>query len=208
VTGPTFSNINPNVRVAGYRISDGYRTCNKRIEAAEISIGDRMMTPAMAPVVLENINGSDYTLPIVVMDILSDGDNPVNFYYIGQLAVFCNPEFVDPSTLNLRWQFGNGCYDSLPCTLGLDAPSTDIRFFVYPNPAEDQLNFVLQSGEAIHEVYVTNLLGETVQTVNRENLLLSGEPNTINTHHLPNGIYLLNMQTAYGLYGQKFVVNK
>jgi len=206
ITGPVTENTNPNLRVAGYRIADGFKTCYKRTEEG-ISIGDRMYTPAMAPVVLQNLNGADYTLPIVVMDIVSSGDNPVDFYYMGKITLFCDYEFVDPATLDLSWHLGN-CYAASPCILGLDKHEENILFSLYPNPVETQLNFHIKTTEKIGSIYLADLTGRIVRQLDNTALGLSGEQNIIDVSELDGGIYLFAMNTSHNVYTRKFVIHR
>lgn len=198
-------NTNPNLRVAGYRVSDGYKTCYKRIEG--ISNEDGVYAPTMSPLVLEG-GAVDYILPIVSMQILTDEDNPVQFHYMGEKTRFCANEFQNPATLDLSWGFSSPCYTYTTCFLDIEENTSNVTFNVYPNPASYNLNFTIQANDAIQMISVTNMLGQQVMTVNTNNLSTNGTPNNVDVSNLANGIYNLNIITSNRTFSQKFTVSK
>ena len=69
-----------------------------------------------------------------------------------------------------------------------------IQLDVYPNPSSSILN--VQSNLTINQIKIFNLLGELVQ---------SEKQSTFSIEQLPDGIYVLQIQTESGLSNQRFV---
>lgn len=203
--GASNDNTSPNLRVAGYRITDGYKTCYKRIEG--VSNEDGVYAPTMSPIVFEG-GAVDYILPIVSMQILTDEDNAVQFHYMGAESQFCENEFQNPSGLDLSWGFDRPCYTYSTCFVSLEETSSNVQFNVFPNPTAFDLNFTINADDQIQQITVTNMLGQQVMVLNANTINTNGTPNTINVSNMADGIYHLNMITSNKTYTQKFTVSK
>ncbi len=78
-----------------------------------------------------------------------------------------------------------------------------ITLNVWPNPANDVLNYTLTGNEKIKNIILTNILGERILEVN------SPTNNAIQISQLPSGVYLFNCETTKGKrYVKKVVVTK
>jgi len=81
--------------------------------------------------------------------------------------------------------FEDECYETYINNVGIDIYSSTLR--VYPNPATNLLNI---SGDWVAEVKIYNNMGQLI--------LMQHNTNTINVSGLPNGIYLLHVETSTG----------
>ena len=102
------NNIAPNLRIAGFQTSNGYRTCYKLITDGDFIWDGRALFPAMAPSVLTSGGGSSFELPIVMMEMLTNDQlAPCRFHYFGNDCFFTNADFVNPTSIGLAW--GSNC---------------------------------------------------------------------------------------------------
>lgn len=98
-------NLAPNLRIAGLRITDAWRTCYKLITDLDFVWESAALWPTMAPEVLVDANG--FKLPIVIPNLITgDPTQSVDFHYFGNDARIDNMDFA-PNNLNLAW--GSGC---------------------------------------------------------------------------------------------------
>lgn len=86
----------PNLRIAGYRVSDGYRTCAKWITNGDDQWDGLALWQTMAPTVLTELNETtDYSLPIVMAEMLTNDDlAPCKFWYFGADATLNESDFI------------------------------------------------------------------------------------------------------------------
>ena len=87
------------------------------------------------------------------------------------------------------------CSDTTVCVtyIGVnDLPIADSELLIYPNPANETVTITANN---IKEIVVTNLLGEIVQSLKYN---VQSNTATIDISKLPQGIYLLRVQTNYG----------
>lgn len=92
-------NSEPNLRIAGRRISDGFMTCPKWITLGDATWDGEMLFPTMAPDVLTASGGTSYKLPIVSLDMLIDDQNaPCQFWYWGNEATLDDTDFLTPAS--------------------------------------------------------------------------------------------------------------
>lgn len=203
VIGSTANNDNPNLRVAGMRVADGFKTCYRRIEG--ITGEDFVFAPTMSPTVLDD-GANTYVLPIAYMQVLTDNDNPVAFHH-PVTAKFCEVEFQAPATVDLSWDFNGACYSAPICFLSVEEP-TAVQFALYPNPTQSDLNVTINSDEEIRSAVITNMLGQVVQTLNASAIQTNGEVNTLNVSNLADGMYNLSMVTSTRTISKKFTVSK
>jgi uncharacterized repeat protein (TIGR01451 family) len=114
-------NLAPDIYVSGYRVSDGFRTCNKCLTCMSPLMKGSAIYPICAPTVIQTLD----TLGTPVWSIPSgflyfmipfDYSGPCFYNYMGRYALF-DPvtEFAASSTMNLRY---NNCYIG-PVTPGI-----------------------------------------------------------------------------------------
>ncbi|MFK7933994.1 MAG: T9SS type A sorting domain-containing protein [Saprospiraceae bacterium] len=93
----------PNLRSAGYRITDGYRTCISKVSDLDFVWEGRALFPTVSPVVLGDEN-SGFKLPTVSVEMLTnEPSEPCQFYYFGNEAIYFGNGFMpfadyDPET--------------------------------------------------------------------------------------------------------------
>jgi uncharacterized protein (TIGR02145 family) len=83
-------------------------------------------------------------------------------------------------------------------TTGLENISYKKELKVFPNPALD--NITIDYAEKINRISIFNLLGELVYQRQASNIR-----NEINVSNLPNGIYIMKIDSAEGTVQQKFI---
>lgn len=85
---------------------------------------------------------------------------------------------------------------SLNCSLSIDKFETE-KFKVYPNPVENVLNIELEDETSVNKVNIYNCLGKLVSSTNYLK---------IDTSHLLNGLYVLELETEQGKFSKKIIV--
>lgn len=85
--------------------------------------------------------------------------------------------------------------DERSTTITRTAEVTDKAIAVFPNPTTGELNWTLPSGERVLTVDLLSLQGKPLQQFSTTA--------KINISNLPEGVYLLRLQTADGFYYQK-----
>lgn len=206
------TNEAPNTFIAGFNIQNGKRTCWKQITS--VTNEDFAFSPAMAPYVLEGLNGGpEYTLPIVTQESPTLNDLSFSIYhYVGKGAKFCDEDFVDPVGLDLSWvpEIATSlphCYNYSACfAIGVENEQT-ILFNIYPNPTTEILNVQIEDGTEIKNIYVVNALGQTVRIVKTGDLE-KGNSILIDVTELAAGMYSVNLHTNSKTYSKKFTVVK
>lgn len=99
--------FNPNLRSAGYRITDAYRTCISKVTDNDFIWDGRALFPAVAPVVLGDTNNG-FKLPTVVGEMIqNDPTQPCRFWYFGNEVTYFKNGFMpfadyDPDTYLLE----------------------------------------------------------------------------------------------------------
>ncbi len=200
------SNEAPNTFIAGFNLTNGKRTCWKQITGVQNE--EFVITPTMAPYVLEGLNGGpEYTLPIVSQEVPVDALSATIYHYMGKGAKFCDEDFMDPLTIDLSWSFSSQCYGYVSCfAAGVEDEQT-ISFNIYPNPTTDVLNIQIKEGENIKNISVVNSMGQVVRTIDPSNLL-NGNIFNLDITGLASGMYTVNMSTSAKTYSKKFTVAK
>lgn len=100
------TNLAPNLRIAGYSVQNGFRTCYKLITDGDFVWDGRAMFPTMAPTVLTS--GSTFELPIVGLDMITNNQlEPCAYWYFGNDCSFSLPDFMDPTGMGYAW--GSSC---------------------------------------------------------------------------------------------------
>jgi hypothetical protein len=94
----------------------------------------------------------------------------------------------------------------LPATSGVKDVLIKSEFEVFPNPASDQVSFLLKSND-----FTSILKGEIFNEAGR--LVISGDVKTnrnyaFNTSELPAGIYFLKITSNSGIFSSKFIVTR
>jgi hypothetical protein len=204
------TNEAPNTFIAGFEISSGKSTCWKQIGG--VANEDFVVTPTMAPYVLVGNNGGpEYTLPIVTQEnVSSDATLPMNYYYVGKGAKFCDEDFQ--LGVNLSWvpEVSSSlphCFNYISCfMLGVEDEQM-VSFSIYPNPTSDVLNIQIEQGENIKNIQVVNNVGQVVRTLNPASLT-NGSIFTLDVTGLAAGMYTVNMSTTGKTYSKKFTVVK
>lgn len=66
---------------------------------------------------------------------------------------------------------------------------------IFPNPADNTINIVLKQNTLIQSAEISDISGKSVWL---KHYSAFTDKMTINTHHLPNGYYILKLQTSLG----------
>jgi hypothetical protein len=128
------TNDAPNLRIAGLRIADSYQTCPKWVTFGSGAWDGRALFPTMAPTVLTNVGGTDYSLPIVMVEMLTNNNlEPCSFWYFGKDAFLMEGDFIaDGNYLNIDSCYVEGVSISEKQLVKLD---------LYPNPTKGIVSF-------------------------------------------------------------------
>jgi|GEM_PF-2296501 len=100
----------PNLFISGYRVTDGFRTCNQGITNNDFLWEGRALFPTLSPTVLSgSLNGfTCFNLPIVIPEMLTgDPLQSVRYWYFGNECNFGMADFVAPGGVSIA--FGSGC---------------------------------------------------------------------------------------------------
>ena len=94
----------------------------------------------------------------------------------------------------------------IPSTTGVSKVEIETEFEVFPNPAADQITFLLKSND------FTNVMKGEIYNQNGQ-LVISGDVNTnrnyaLNTSTLEAGVYFLKITSGKKVYSTKFIVSK
>ncbi len=106
-----------------------------------------------------------------------------------------------PGTYTVVITDSNGCMVNDTVTIGFDVgvsglQNADYKLQIYPNPANETVTVMLrQAQHDIQEIVISNLLGEVVQSLKYK---VQRPSVTIDINNLPQGIYLLHVQTTNG----------
>jgi hypothetical protein len=78
---------------------------------------------------------------------------------------------------------------------------------IYPNPAKDKVNIRFASGQTgnVH-LRMVDLLGQNIIVQDAE--IIEGVPMSLNIAQVPNGIYLLKIESAGKTSVQKIIVDR
>ncbi|MCB9235730.1 MAG: T9SS type A sorting domain-containing protein [Bacteroidia bacterium] len=201
------SNLAPNLRIAGKRITDGTQTCWKRITDGDALWDGLILWPSMSPIVLSAASGNRHYLPIAWLQMLNnDQSAPCQGFYIGNEAQILESDFKDPATLNLS--FDANCF---PVFVNQEpAEPTGVTLHPsYPNPATNEVTiaFDLVKSEQIN-LTVRNLYGQTLINVAQGVYKAGKHKVTVNTSDLAQGVYLYSLQTSASTFTNKMVIVK
>jgi aminopeptidase N len=70
---------------------------------------------------------------------------------------------------------------------------------VFPNPANNELTFLLNQNELLQSIEITNIKGQKTLQIDNP------ETNKINIRKLSNGVYFIQIRTSKAVYRQQFV---
>ncbi len=206
LVGSTIDNTSPNLRVAGLRISDRFKTCYRRVEG--VINDDLVLAPSMAPYVISDNNNTRHTLPIVSARLISDSDNPVEFHYLGNVARLCNEDFIDPNLgIDYRYSFDGICYNwqwdvcEPSSSIEEETPATEVN--LYPNPVAQTATVDLSSfnGQPV-TVRVMNTLGQVVLDLGE----VSTSTLSLDAQSFAPGMYILNLNAAIKNESVRFMI--
>jgi hypothetical protein len=209
LVGSTIDNTSPNLRVAGLRISDRFKTCFRRIEG--VINDDLVLAPSMAPYVISDNNNTRHTLPIVSARLISDSDNPVEFHYLGNVARLCNDDFVDPNLgIDYRYSFDGICYNwqwdvCEPSSSIENEEEGQLDVNLYPNPVVQTATVDLSSfnGQPV-SAQVFNNLGQMVLDLGE----VTGSSLILNAQNFNSGIYMLTLRSAHKNESVRFLIQQ
>ncbi len=89
---------------------------------------------------------------------------------------------------------------------GLNDPADDNEhLLIYPNPANDYLQIAVEHGYQVLYYQLSNALGQTLVFDNREN---TQNKFTIDVHDLANGMYLLQINTQFGIMNKQILISR
>ena len=180
----------PNLKIASLRISDRYITCVKNITENDPSWDGKVFFPTMAPVVLENSNGTDYHLPIVVAQsdtAANPESDPVDFYYFGNDAVISESDYKEYAG------FLNA--DKCEITIG-QAEQKESSINIFPNPTDGVI--YIETTEIISNLNVIDASGKVIYN----------ERNVSGRHQirLDPGVYVVLFQEGMEYFTERIVV--
>jgi hypothetical protein len=84
------------------------------------------------------------------------------------------------------------------CTAGINTVNKSDDIKVYPNPANNILSVKIPDGINDYRINLVNTLGET---------LLQSKVNVIDIRNIPDGIYLVNVQSEKSNFNKKIIIN-
>ncbi|MEI6124518.1 MAG: T9SS type A sorting domain-containing protein [Bacteroidota bacterium] len=84
---------------------------------------------------------------------------------------------------------------------GINDPTADVSFSIYPNPAKDAVTIVCSN--QIKSIKMVNLLGQVVLQTNAHSSIVS-----INTTHIANGFYCIQIETSAGFTTKNLTIQK
>ncbi len=90
-----------------------------------------------------------------------------------------------------------------------DANNINAGLNCAPNPASDELHIRFNLDQAAGAfVTVSDLLGRTVKTISNDQMVAGNNNISLSVNDLPNGMYLVKLQTENGVESQKVVISK
>lgn len=210
-------NLAPNLRIVARNIYSGMQTYPRLISDTDVIWDGHALFPTMAPQVITDANG--WKLPIVAAAMTTqDPLDPVAFWYLGNDARIPNQGWCDPASMQLSWpSFGYNGFQS-PCTSGVVAacnvsptspciplgtaqPQRSLFSLglPYPNPMDQvgEVSFELQA-DAHVRLGLSNAMGQEVLLLKDQDFGAGIHTVGISVAHLPSGLYLCTLQTAFG----------
>ena len=197
-------NIYPNLRIAGYRVSDGYQTPVKLVSDGDFVWDNKIFYPSLAPEVLTN--GTEYKLPIVSFKAVATSPyEPVEFWYFGNDAVIDENEFQDPSSMDLSW---NTICKVTSVIRERNVPE-EFSSYVFPNPSDGEaaIRFELQEPGLV-SCRILNLQGQVLTEIPAKNFGSGINDLDIPTMKLASGMYLYQLSSEGKHSTGRFIITK
>lgn len=180
--GPNFYGIdNAGTGRGGVNITSAFSTADKftTLSTNRLTAGDSSLSTYPGNDVCNVMSSGPFTIAagdsVKVAFALIAGDN------LGQLQ-------VSSDTAQIR-------YDHFTGVKNQDAQQ---HFVVYPNPANDALNFVFGSGQQEYSISLVNVMGQTVKTVKFGAAATGINSANIDVSELPAGTYLYKVTDKSG----------
>jgi hypothetical protein len=190
------ANDNPSLYISSKRLTDNYRTCNKKV--TNITSANKVITPSMSEVILEKFNPpiggnppyTSYNLQIAYQQILTDAANPVDLHYAGNVARFCDQDYL-PAT-SIDFSINGFCSTYTTCaasTVGVDEITSSLNDVkIYPNPSNGIYTIEnYKDGELI----ITDILGKQILAQKMAKGL-----SEINLTTYNNGVYFIKIKSV------------
>lgn len=199
-------NYNNPTKVRVYYFSSGSGQFISRITSDVINGG----TLARVNIYFKGCNGNheithdsvDYTISPgpsqnlfnVQIKVFMDSNTISSLVHMGRLYEFC---MLNPSPATT-----DSFYIQAPApAFAKDYNPIDNEIFIYPNPVSNILHVGLRTDIQIEKMQLYNLLGTKQQ-------LLIIDKNKLDISLLPNGIYILYLQTNKGVLPKRITINK
>ncbi len=199
----------PNLRIASWRISDGFQTCPKLITDQDFIWEGRSLMSTMSSTVLNPGGLDEYRLPIVSLEMITnDPINPCQFHYFGNDATINESDYVDPLSLILTWDnILTGC---LTVDVEGEIGNSDVQLFQsYPNPTTGDAAIMFELPATMNVTLdVVNMYGQQVATLIDGELGSGMHEAVINTSDLSAGVYFYNLRTNDQVLTKRMVVAK
>ncbi len=193
----------PNLRIAGYRVADGFITCWKKITDTDLVYDGKIICPTMSPFVIQD--GTTYKLPVVFLKMLgSHQQERCSFLYLGNDAMIFENEFVAPGSVDLSFMGNCSMVNTNP---GKGVSNTLAFHPIYPNPALESatLSFDLNQ-TSFTNLSAMNMFGEKVWTGVSEKMEKGHHELSFPTSTLAPGIYFIKLESGAESQIQRLVV--
>lgn len=157
-----------------------------------------------------------YEVTLDVTPFIFEGNSNETIYWIGLIGSTSNGEALywettsataigSPAAQSFEgvYSIPNPDFDGVYFLSGFCEPLLEVNNIeenlikIYPNPTKEILNIKFPSNITVNGVKVYNSLGM--------NMNISHSANSINVKNLANGIYLLKVETSYGILTERFV---
>lgn len=206
------NNIAPNLRISSMRVSDGFQTCYRLITDGDLVWDGKALCPTMSPVVLTSVNGFDYSMPIVLLEMITNDQlASCQFHYIGANCYFNETDYQDPSTLSLSWD--GPCAvpfnpsDIFTSTTGPVTPAANLMAFPNPTSGTTTVAFELNRAGAV-TITLVNMYGQTVGTLSEGSMTAGEHRVSFSTTDYAPGVYFVNLATGNTNMTEKLVIVK
>lgn len=196
-------NLAPNLRIAGLRISDGAKTCYKRVTDGDFIWEGRALFPALAPEVL--VSGDSIYMPIVMVEMIAnDPLQPCQFWYFGQDANFDAATDFGTS-VNLAWDA-----NCVPLVNVQDEVNSGIILGQsFPNPTSDKavIEFEMPFSADV-TIDLVNVYGQQVGILLDREVSAGVHRVDVATSGLAAGVYFYNLRTSDEILSKKMIITK